>query len=196
MLSSLVITFLPRSKHLLISCLQSPSAVILEPLKNKVSHGFPVSPSICHEVMGPDAMILVFWMLSFKSTFSLSSFTFKQTVMLNKTISPAQISLSSRPVFPTTCQISGEGTGDPLQCSCLETSMDGGAWWAAVHGIAESDTTEWLHFHFSLSLFTFIHWRRKWQATPVFLPGESQGWWSLVGCRLWGRTESDTTETT
>ena len=48
----------------------------------------------------------------------------------------------------------------------------------------------------SLSLFTFMHWRRKWQPTPVFLPGESQGRWSLVGCRLWGRTELDTTEAT
>ena len=48
----------------------------------------------------------------------------------------------------------------------------------------------------SLSLFTFMHWRRKWQPTPVFLPGESQGWGSLVGCCLWGRTESDTTELT
>ena len=48
----------------------------------------------------------------------------------------------------------------------------------------------------SLSLFTFMHWRRKWQPTPVFLPGESQGWGSLVGCHLWGRTESDTTEAT
>ena len=48
----------------------------------------------------------------------------------------------------------------------------------------------------SLSLFTFMHWRRKWQPTPIFLPGESQGWGSLVGCRLWGRTESDTTEAT
>ena len=48
----------------------------------------------------------------------------------------------------------------------------------------------------SLSLFTFMHWRRKWQPTPVFLPGESQGWGSLVGCRLWGRTESDTTDVT
>ena len=46
----------------------------------------------------------------------------------------------------------------------------------------------------SLSLFTFMHWRRKWQPTPVFLPGESQGRGSLVGCRLWGHTESDTTE--
>ena len=48
----------------------------------------------------------------------------------------------------------------------------------------------------SLSLFTFMHWRRKWQPTPVFLPGESQGRGSLVGCRLWGRTESETTEVT
>ena len=48
----------------------------------------------------------------------------------------------------------------------------------------------------SLSLFTFIHWRRKWQPTPVFLPGDFQGQGSLVGCRLWGRTESDTTEGT
>ena len=48
----------------------------------------------------------------------------------------------------------------------------------------------------SLSLFTFMHWRRKWQPTPVFLLGESQGWGSLVGCRLWGCTELDTTEAT
>ena len=49
----------------------------------------------------------------------------------------------------------------------------------------------------SLSVFTFMHWRRKWQQpTPAFLPGESQGWGSLVGCHLWGRTESDTTEAT
>ena len=48
----------------------------------------------------------------------------------------------------------------------------------------------------SLSLFTFMHWRRKWQPTPVFLPGESQGRESLVGCRLWGHTELDTTEMT
>ena len=56
--------------------------------------------------------------------------------------------------------------------------------------------TERLHFHFSLSLFTFMHWRRKWQPPPVFLPGESQGQGSLLGCCLWGRTESDTTEAT
>ena len=48
----------------------------------------------------------------------------------------------------------------------------------------------------SLSLFRFMHWRRKWQPIPVFLPGESQGRRRLVGCRLWGRTESDMTEVT
>ena len=63
MLSRLVIAFLPRSKHLLISWLQSPSSVILEPKKIKYVTVSIVSPSICHEVMGPDAMILVFWML-------------------------------------------------------------------------------------------------------------------------------------
>ena len=62
----------------------------------------------------------------------------------------------------------GEGNGNPLQYSRLENSMDGGAWKAAVHGVAESWTR--------LSDFTFTHWRRKWQPTPVFLPGESQGW--------------------
>ena len=75
MLSRLVITFLPRNKSLLISWLQSPSAVILEPKKTNFVTVFIVSSSICHEVMGPDDMILVLWMLSFKTTFSLSSFT-------------------------------------------------------------------------------------------------------------------------
>ena len=74
MLSRLVITFLPRSKRLLISWLQSPSVVILEPQKTKSDPVSTVSPSISHEMMGPDAMIFVFWMLSFKPTFSLSTF--------------------------------------------------------------------------------------------------------------------------
>ena len=74
MLSSLVIAFLPKSKHLLISWLQSLSAVILEPPKIKSVTASIVSPSICHEVMGLDALIFVFWMLSFKPAFSLSCF--------------------------------------------------------------------------------------------------------------------------
>ena len=71
LLPRLVIAFLPRNKRLLISWLHSPSAVILEPPKIKSVTVSIVSPTICHEVIGPDAMILVFWMLSFKPTFSM-----------------------------------------------------------------------------------------------------------------------------
>ena len=70
--------------------------------------------------------------------------------------------------------------------------MDGKAWWATVHGVMKS-RTRLSNFMF---IFTFIHWRRKWQPTPVFLPGESQGWRSLVGCHLWGGTELHTTNAT
>ena len=86
----------------------------------------------------------------------------------------------------------GEGNGTPLQCSCLENPMDGGAWWALVHGVAKSRTR--------LSDFTFtfhFHALEKEMAThSSVLAWESQGQWSLVGCCLWGRTESDTTEVT
>ena len=82
----------------------------------------------------------------------------------------------------------GEGNGTPLQYSCLENPMDRGAWWAVVHGVAKSRTR--------LSDFTFMPWIRKWQPTAVLLPGESQGRGSLVGCRFWGRTESDMTAVT
>ena len=81
-----------------------------------------------------------------------------------------------------------EGNGTPLQYSFLENLMDGGAQQAAVHGVAKSQTR--------LSNFTFMHWKRKWQPTPVFLPKESQGLGSLVGCRLLRLTESDPTEVT
>ena len=64
--------------------------------------------------------------------------------------------------------------------------MDGGAWWAEVHAVAKSQT-QLRDFTFTFHFHAF---------TPVFLPGESQGRGSLVGCRLWGRTESDTTEAT
>ena len=78
MLFRLVIAFLPRSKHLLISWQWSPSAVTLESKKIKSLTVYIISPSICHEVMGLDAMILVFWMLSFQPAFSPSSFTFAE----------------------------------------------------------------------------------------------------------------------
>ena len=81
----------------------------------------------------------------------------------------------------------GEGNGTPLQYSCLENPMDGGAWQAADHGVARVGHDRAT----SLSLFTFMHWRRKWQPTPVFLPGESQGCgsrWAAVS----GVTQSQT----
>ena len=82
--------------------------------------------------------------------------------------------------------------GTPLQYSCLENPMDGGTWQAAVHGVIQSQTL--------LSVFTFtFHFHaleKEMQPTPVFLPGESLRRGSLVGCRLWDRTESDMTEAT
>ena len=81
---------------------------------------------------------------------------------------------------------------NPLQYSCLENPTGGGAWWAAVHGVAKSRT--------QLSDFTFtfhFHALEKEMAThSMFLPGESQGRGSLASCHLWGRTELDTTEVT
>ena len=91
MLSMLVITFLPRSKRLLISWLQSPSAVILEPKKIKSDTVSSVSPSISYEVMGPGAMILVFPTLSFKPTFSLSSFTFYKRLFSSSSLSAIRV---------------------------------------------------------------------------------------------------------
>ena len=70
--------------------------------------------------------------------------------------------------------------------------MDAGVWEGAVRGVAKSRT----RLSNFLSLFTLMHWRRQWQPTLVLLPGESHGRRSLVGCRLRGRTESDTTEAT
>ena len=88
MLSRLVIAFHTRSKCLLISWLQSPFAVILEPREIKSA---TVSPSICHEVMGPDSMILVFWMLGFKPTVSLSSFHFVKRLFSSSSLSAIRV---------------------------------------------------------------------------------------------------------
>ena len=88
-------TFLPRSKRLLISWLQSPSAVILEPPKIMSETVSTVSPSISYEEMGPDAMIFVFWMLSFKPTFALSSFPFIRSLFSFSSLSAIRVASSA-----------------------------------------------------------------------------------------------------
>ena len=94
MLSRLVITFLPRSKRLLISWLLiscTPPAVILEPQKIKSDTVSTVSPSICHEVMGTDTMIFVFWMLSLKPTLTLYTFTFIKRLLSSSSLSAIRV---------------------------------------------------------------------------------------------------------
>ena len=90
-MSRMVIAFLPRSKHLLISWLQSPFAVILEPKKIKSLTFSILSPSVCHEVMGLDAMILVFGMVNFKPAFSLSSFAFIEKFFSSSLLSAIRV---------------------------------------------------------------------------------------------------------
>ena len=85
---------------------------------------------------------------------------------------------SMPPLLHCANYLCGEGNGTPLQYSCLENPMEGGAWWLQSMGSLRVGH-DWETSH---SLFTFMHWRRKWQPTPVFLPGESQGRGSLVGC--------------
>ena len=121
MLSRLVIAFLPRSKHILSSWLQS-SAVIQEPQNIKSVTVSIVYPSICHEAMGPDAMILVFWRLSFKPTFSSLLFQFHA---LEKEMATYSSVLAG------------------------ENPMDRGAWQAAVHGVTKNPTelNNWVGMH-------------------------------------------------
>ena len=95
MLPRLVIAFLPRSKCFLISWLQSPSAVILEPKKIKSVTVSIVFPSICHEVMGLDALILAFWMLNLKPAFSLCSFTLIKRLFSSSSLSAIRVVFSA-----------------------------------------------------------------------------------------------------
>ena len=80
----------------------------------------------------------------------------------------------------------------------MSLSNSGSWWWTGKPGVLQSTGSQRVGYDWvtSLWLFTFMPWRRKWQPTPVFLPGQSQGRGSLMGCPLWGRTESDTIEVT
>ena len=118
MLSRLLIAFLPRGKHLLISWLRSPSAVILATKKIMSVTVSIVSPSICHEVMGLDAIIFVFWTLSFKPAISLSSFTFIKTLYSSSSFSAIRV-LSSAYVlliFLPTILIPACASSSPAFC--------------------------------------------------------------------------------
>ena len=149
MLSRLVIVFLPRSKCLLISWLQSPSAVILEPKKIKSVTVSIVSPSICHEVLGPDAMILVFWMLSFKPAFSLSPFTFIKSF-------PSFFLLSAIRVVSPACGDGGGLVAKP--CLTLYDPMDCSLPGPPVHGILQARILEWV----AISFFRGSSQLRNW----------------------------------
>ena len=124
MLCRLVIAFLPRSKLLLISWLQSPSAVILGPKKIKPVTISIVSPPICHEVMEPDAMIFVFWMLSFKPAFLLSSFTFIKRLFSFSSLSAIRVVSSAYlrllifllEILIPACESSNHGISHDLLC--------------------------------------------------------------------------------
>ena len=100
--------------------------------------------------------------------------------------------MCSMSVFPVCLQGTGQGLG-LSQEKAMVTHSSTLAWripWMEEPGRLWSMGSQWIGHNWttSLSLFTFMHWRRKWQPTPVFLPGESQGQGSLAGCRLWGRT--------
>ena len=217
-LNRFVIAFLTRSDHLLISSLQSPSAVILEPKKRKSVTTSTFSPNICHEVVGPDAMILVFLIFSFKPALSLSFFTLLKRLFSSSLLSAIRVVSSTylrllmflppililacnsfRPAFLMMCSEyrlnkwgtadslfcirlglnSGEGNGTPLQYSCLENPMDRGTWWAAVHGIAESDITEQLHFHFSRSCIGEGN-GNPLQCSCLENPRDGGAWWAAI----------------
>ena len=176
MLSRLVITFLLRSKHLLISWLQSLSAVILEPRKIKSA---TVSPSICHEVMGPDAMIR----------------SLGQDDPLEKGMATHSSILAWR--IP---RMEEPGRLQSMGCKELDTTK--------LLTLFYTHTHTYIHMHTHKYVLSWwlsgeepvcqcrrcrfdpwirnIPWRRKWQPTPVFLPGKPHGQRSLVGCSPWG----------
>ena len=134
MLSRLVRAFLPRSKCLLISWLQSPSAMIFEPKKIKSVTVSIVSPSICHEVMGLDAMTLVSWMLSLKPILSLSSFTFIKR-LFSSSLSAIKVVYAAAKWLQS--------------CPTLCDPRDGSPPGSPIPGILQARTLEWVAISFS-----------------------------------------------
>ena len=141
----LVITLLPRSTHLLISWLQSPSTVLLEPQKIKSATVFTVFPSICHKVMGPGAMIFALSNYLLGTGLSMEA---SYTTLAVKNPPADGGDIRDADSIPGSGRSPGGGHGNPLQYSYLENPMDHGAWWVTDHGVTKVDTIEaTLHAH-------------------------------------------------
>ena len=207
MLSRLVIAFLLRNKCLLISWLQLPSAVILEPPKIKSVTVSIVSPSICHEVMGPDAMIFILWMLSFKPAFSLSSFTFIKRLFSASSLSVINVVPSTYLrllIFLLAILIPACGSSSLaflMMCSCLLAKslqscltlcdpIDSSPPGSPFPGIPQARTLEWVAISFSnawkwkVKVKSLSHvwllatpWTAAYQA-PLSMGSSRQEYWS------------------
>ena len=165
-----------QASHCRLLLLQSTASVVVHGLSCSEAYGiFPNQGSNPCPLQGIGK-----WILNQKTLKQEIHAPFpRHNIVVNSldTVSEC-LDLNPNPAAYQTCDFV-HSNGTPLQYSCLENPMDGGAWWAAVHGVARVGH-DWAT---SLSLFTFMHCRRKWQLTPVFLPGESQGWgvwWAAV----------------
>ena len=176
-LSRFVIAFLPRRKRLLISWLQSPSTVILEPKKMKSDTVSTFSPSIYHGVMGLDAMIFIFWMLSFKPAFSPSSFTFIEGLISSSSLSNC--------CFLSCIQVSQE-VGKVVWCSHLFKNIPQ---FVVMHKDFSVVNEPEVDFFWNSLAFSMIQQILAiWSLFPLpFLnPGQTSGsswftyWWSLA----------------
>ena len=144
---------------------------------------------ICHLVPDTDLEILHTYSRSYFRTGPYFYLDFIQARIYGHLVSKESPGSAGDPdLIPRLGRSSGEGNGNPLEYPCLEIP------WTEEPGRLQSMGLQRVGHDWatSLSLFTFMHWRRKLQPTPVFLPGESRG--NLVGFCLWGRTESDMTE--
>ena len=157
--------------------------------QNKTSHCFHCFPIYCHEVMGPDAMILVFWMLSFKPHFSLSSFTVVPIVGAKLSTVETWNQRNQRSI-PAICSCGSGQEGKPWGGG--EGKRGGGEGEKGVNfgevAAGPPSAEDWPVHHLGsmgrlkMSGGSRRTWRRQWHPTPVLLPGKSHGWRSLVGC--------------
>ena len=188
MLSRLVIAFLPRSKHLLISWLQVTIYSDFGAHENKVCDCFHfVYPSIFHVVMGPDAMISVFWMLTFKPGFSLSSFTFTKRLfssyllLAKSLVVPQKVQHRITKTYQFHPWIYNQNNWNVFkQKLYMNIHSSGTSQMVPVVKNPYANTGDVRDMGLIPRLGRFP-WRRKWQPTPVLLPGESHGQRSLEG---------------